>query len=285
MLTGRRIRENASDVHVIALQLAYIWGRPALVLNTPKPDPLLFAEFVRSARQRSQTVYFLGGGGTDLLSRTSSVDRSAARRFQVPEYESLRNAYPTHVRQKEFDFGIYRFVDPQAPAERHPFDVGTSDDLNVVRFHAKERNGDDSFRWTRPVSYLSCSGSIRARPRWHHDGERRTACGPGAGRRCRCCRTTVHWARSPLALADRRTSFAIPPDLAAAAAQTDEAAVLKLVSSTWNPRASQVRTTIATSVSWIGRHRGATCQDTDVRAPGHLRPARALARRRWLTRL
>ena len=29
---------NASDVHVIALPLAYIWGKPALVLNTPKPD-------------------------------------------------------------------------------------------------------------------------------------------------------------------------------------------------------------------------------------------------------
>ena len=33
-------------------------------------------------------------------------------------------------------------------------------------------------------------------------------------------------------------SFAIPRDLAAAAAKTDEAALLKLVSSTWNPRAA-----------------------------------------------
>jgi hypothetical protein len=46
----------------------YIWGKPALVLNTPKPDPLLFAEFIRWARQRYQTV-FLGGGGTDPLAR------------------------------------------------------------------------------------------------------------------------------------------------------------------------------------------------------------------------
>src|SRR5206468_1461268 len=100
---------NASDLHVLGLPLAYIWGRPALVLNTPKPDPLAFSEFIRWARGRYDTVYFLGGGGTDLLSREVAVEPVGSERFQVPEYESLLNAYPTHVRHKEFDYGIYRF--------------------------------------------------------------------------------------------------------------------------------------------------------------------------------
>src|SRR5262249_23662659 len=95
---------NASDIHVLALPLAYIWGKPALVLSSPKPDPLAFSEFVRWARARYQTVYFVGSGGTDLLSREVSVEPVGSERFQVPEYESLRNAYPTHVRRKEFDF-------------------------------------------------------------------------------------------------------------------------------------------------------------------------------------
>ena len=173
---------NASDVHVIALPLAYIWGKPALVLNTPKPDPLLFAEFIRWARQRYQTVYFLGGGGTDLLSRDVSVEPVGSERFQVPEYESLMNAYPTHVRRKEFDFGIYRFVDPLPLPDGIAFDVGTMDDLQVVRFNAKERDRRGTFRWTRGQSYLSLLGVDETRRElvlWMNNGNRPPAARTG----------------------------------------------------------------------------------------------------------
>jgi len=228
---------NASDLHVLALPLAYIYARNVLVLNSPKPDKSSFAAFLDWARGPYRDVYFIGGGGTDLLSRRIGVDVVGDDRFQVPEYESLRNAYPTHVRQKEFDFGIYRFVRPQERVKGFTLNVGTRDDLNVVRFHAKERNGDHSFRWTRPVSYVSVLG-IDA------DTASLSIMMENGGRPPGLPPATVQVLLNDRALgqvtvgtARQAYSFAIPPDLAATAAKTDDAALLKLVSSTWNPRA------------------------------------------------
>ena len=65
---------------------------------------------------------------------------------------------PTHVRFKEFDFGIYRFVPPTTAASEMAIDVGDEDDLQVVRFHAKERDQRGTYRWTRGLSYLSLVG-------------------------------------------------------------------------------------------------------------------------------
>jgi hypothetical protein len=146
---------NASDLHVLALPLAYVYAKPVLVLNSPKPDKLAFASFVAWARQRYRQVYFLGGGGTDLLSTTVGVAPVLSEQFQVPEYESRRNAYPTRARGKEFDYGLYRFVTPAAATGPFVLDIGDKDDLYVVRFHAKERDHRGTFRWTQRQSYLS----------------------------------------------------------------------------------------------------------------------------------
>ncbi len=54
--------------HVLALPLAYIYARNVLVLNNPRPDKALFREFLTWAGSRYKNVYFVGGGGTDLLS-------------------------------------------------------------------------------------------------------------------------------------------------------------------------------------------------------------------------
>ena len=173
---------NASDLHVLALPLAYIYGKQVLLLASPRPDSLRFAQFLRWARGTHRNVYFLGGGGTDLLSRAVAVEVVAGERFQVPEYESLRNGYPTHVRRKEFDFGIYRFVDPVPHTEGLALDIGAMDDLYVVRFHAKERDRHGTFRWSRAQSYLSLVGVDRRRPgAGDLDGERRTAAAGDAG--------------------------------------------------------------------------------------------------------
>ena len=59
---------NASDTHVLALPLAYIYARNVLVLSSPKPDKTAFAGFLDWARTRYDRVLFMGGGGTDLLS-------------------------------------------------------------------------------------------------------------------------------------------------------------------------------------------------------------------------
>jgi hypothetical protein len=228
---------DASDLHVIALPLAYIYAKNVLVLANPKPDSLRFARFLGWARSKYSGVYFLGGGGTDLLSRQVAVEPVASERFQVPEYESLRNAYPTHVRRKEFDFGIYRFVDPA----RHPpalaFDIGAMDDLYVVRFHAKEQDARGTFRWTGPQSYLSLVGvpaDARELVIWMENGGRSPKAPPAEVEAFVGARTlgkfVVDNQRRPYA-------YPIPADLAAELSRDDDAATVRLVSTTWNPHA------------------------------------------------
>src|SRR5262249_49790991 len=85
---------GGSDVHVLALPLAYIYGRNVLVFASTAPDKAIFREFVSWARERYQRIFFIGTGGTELLSRSMKVVPVSGERFQVPEYESPVNAYP-----------------------------------------------------------------------------------------------------------------------------------------------------------------------------------------------
>ncbi len=89
---------NASDTHVLALPLAYIYARNVLVLNSPKPDKAAFAAFLDWARTRYDRVLFMGGGGTDLLSPAWGARAIASERFQIPEYDAPADAYPRFVR-------------------------------------------------------------------------------------------------------------------------------------------------------------------------------------------
>ncbi len=150
-------RDAGSDVHVLALPLAYIYAKNVLVLQPARPDKANFAAFLEWAHTKYRRVLFIGGGGTDLLSHRYGVRPVAGERFQVPEYESALNGYPRFVRQKEFEFGEYEFLAAAVADEGMWFDldVGTNDDLHVLRFHAKEQVDGRSFRWTRAVSYLS----------------------------------------------------------------------------------------------------------------------------------
>lgn len=228
---------NASDIHVLGVPLAYLWGKPVLQLNTPKPDPLAFSAFIRWARARYQSVYFIGGGGTDLLSKEVSVEPVGSERFQVPEYESLMNAYPTHVRRKEFDFGVYRFVDPQPLPDVVAFDVGAMDDLHVVRFNAKERDRRGSFRWTRGQSYLSLLGVDATRRElaiWMNSGNRPPEAGPAT---VEAFVDDTSLGRVTVGLTDQPYVFEIPDAMAIAASHNVGATTIRLISSTFNPRA------------------------------------------------
>src|SRR6185369_9984196 len=100
-------RDAGSDVHVLALPLAYTYARNVLVLAGATPDKAMFAAFLESARGKYRRVLFLGGGGTDILSSRWSVAPIASDRFQIPEYESAWNAFPRGVRKKEFDYSVY----------------------------------------------------------------------------------------------------------------------------------------------------------------------------------
>lgn len=229
-------RDAGSDVHVFATPLAYIYARNVLLLSSAAPDKVMFREFLLWARQHYRNVYFLGGGGTDLLSRSIGVTPEVSDRFQVPEYERSLDHYPTRVRFKEFEYGLYRFTAPAGAARWFVLDVGTLDDLHVVRFNAKERsNTGVTFRWTRGRSFVALVG-MRATDRllmlWMSGGPRPASAG--------IAQVRVALNGRPIGEVQVGSefapySFSIPADLAAQAAATDEPARLTIESTTWNP--------------------------------------------------
>lgn len=233
-------RDAQSDVHVVALPLAYIYARNVLDLKPARPDKAIFAEFLEWARTRYARVFFVGGGGTDLLSYRYGVRAIGSERFQVPEYESALNAFPRTVRRKEFEFGIYEFTSaPPVRSEGAPLwfdlDIGTNDDLHVLRFHAKEHSEGRSFRWTRAGSYVAVttiSAGSREVTLVLADGGRPAAAPPA--------KVEVFLHGQPLGSivvsgAFRPYSFTIAPELAARAAAAEDPVELRLVTTTWNP--------------------------------------------------
>jgi len=228
----------ASDLHVLAVPLAYIYARNVLVLNTPLPPKPQVEAFVAWGRTRYAEIFFLGGGGTDLLTRRLSAESVVSDRFQVPEYDAPRNAYPSGVRRKEFDFGLYKLV-PRVPRPDGPIalTIGAGDDLHVVRFHAKEFRADTrlAYRWTRDVSYVMLLG-IPAEARqvtvWMSTGGRPEGEAPP--------RVEVSLEERVLGTATpvdevRPYTFDLPPDAAISAAAQDDPVRLRLRVPTWKP--------------------------------------------------
>ncbi len=227
-------RDAGSDVHVLALPLAYIYSRNVLVLSTPVPDKTMFSRFLDSTRGRYDRVLFLGGGGTDLLSSRWSVTPVAGERFRVPEYESARNAYPRAVMFKDFEYTLYAFGPPAAATTDVSLDLGVNDDLNVIRFHAKEETEGRTFRWSGRQSAIILSrlpAGARTLSLWISDGGR-PAAAPAAD-------VSVDLGGRPLGLVHVAGGFKeydvdIPPDIAAAAAN-GEPVRIGLRTPTWNP--------------------------------------------------
>jgi hypothetical protein len=229
-------RDAGSDVHVLALPLAYIYSRNVLVLATAVPDKATFAAFLDRSHATYRRVLFLGGGGTDLLSSRWSVEPVVSDRFQVPEYDSRRDAYPRYVRQKEFDYSMYAFGPPAAPtAASAALDIGINDDLNVLRFHAKETTAGRTFRWTqgRSLVVLNHIGAgDRTLALWMSNGGRPAGAPPAE--------VTVLLEDRVLGTLRVANGFAeydidIPADVAAAAAATREPVRVTLGTPTWNP--------------------------------------------------
>ena len=230
-------RDSNSDIHVLALPLAYVYGRQVLVLTPARPDKATLAAFLEWARTRYRRVLFMGGGGTDLLSHRYGVRSLASERFQVPEYDAPLNAFPRFVRQKEFEYGLYEFTDPEPADDRAGFDldIGHGDDLHVVRFHAKEVSEGHTFRWTGATSYVSIThltSTNREVILWMNNGGRPAAAGPAE--------VTVvlqghTLGRTIVTSGFQPYSFPIPPALAIQVAAVGDPVELRLVTSTWNP--------------------------------------------------
>jgi hypothetical protein len=231
-------RNADSDVHTFATPLAYIYGRHVLVLPSPVPPKRQLEAFLHWARSRYTSVYFLGGGGTDLLSERIAADPVESRRFTVPEYDSPENSYPAGVREKEFEFGLYRLHVPATTA-RGPIDltIGTRDDLHTVRFHSKEgRPGTGLvYRWSRGLSHVVLTGmspAARTLTLWMSNGNRPPTAPPPdvevmIGDRL-LGRVRVGGSLQPY-------EFPLPADAVAAAAASPDPIRLALRVPTWNP--------------------------------------------------
>lgn len=229
---------GASDSHVLALPLAYVYARQVLVFARTDPSKEIFREFLSWALTKYRRVFFVGGGGggTELLSNSITVDSVRGERFQIPEYESALNASPRGVRQKEFDLGVYEFLAHPTPRDRFDLDIGSADDLYVRRFYAKERSsGDFTMRWTRDESFISLLGvrpGHRLLTMWMDSGGRPQGADPAE--------VTVFLQDQLLGSATvgegvRAYEFAVPAELAEALARSDNAAVLRIATRTWSP--------------------------------------------------
>jgi hypothetical protein len=171
------------------------------------------------------------------LSHRYGVRSLASERFQVPEYDSPLNAFPRFVRQKEFEYGLYEFTDPEPVDDRASFDldIGQRDDLHVVRFHAKEISEGHTFRWTGATSYISITHLTPTSHEvilWMSNGGRPPAAGPAQ------VTVLLHGqtlGSTLVASGFQPYSFAIPAALASQAAATGDPVELRLVTPTWNP--------------------------------------------------
>jgi hypothetical protein len=228
-------RDSGSDVHVLGLPLAYIYARNVLVLSTAAPDKPAFAAFLDLMRARYRRVLFLGGGGTDLLSSRWSVTPIVSERFGVPEYQSALNAYPHGPNRKDFEYSLYEFGSPQPMPQETTLDVGVNDDLNVIRFHAKETTEGRTFRWSERQSFLIVD-HIRATDRtlvlWLSDGGRPPAAAPAV---VQILMGTRSLGSVTVTNGFREYDISIPPDLAAASAGSGEPVRITLRTDTWNP--------------------------------------------------
>jgi len=231
-------RDAGGDIHVLATPLAYIYVRNVLLLDSARPDKPTLTAFVAWARSRYANVFFLGGGGTDLLSHDYGLRPVTTGRFEVPEFEVTTESLPRVVERKDLEFGVYAFTDPSPRMEGGWFDLdlGANDDLHVLRFHAREQSDGRTFRWTGATSYLAVT-TISARAREItlvlHDGGRPDAAPPA--------RVEVFLHNQHLGVIDvapggfRPYVLRIPEDLARQVAESSEPVELRIVSTVWTP--------------------------------------------------
>ena len=114
-------------------------------------------------------------------------------------------------------------------------DLGTQDDLNVLRFHAKEESEGRTFRWSQDDSYVilrALGANVRSVTLWMSDGGRPDAALPAI--------VAVSLDDQPIGTVEVDTGFKpyelqIPPVLAARVAAKNAPVRLKLVTPVWSP--------------------------------------------------
>lgn len=226
---------NASDMHVLALPLAYIYARHVLVLASPTPDKAAFAAFLNDARSRYRRVLFLGAGGTDLVSPAWSATPVTIGRIEIPEYDAPFDAYPRSVETKKFPYGMYELGPPRGDTGPFSLDIGADDDLNVLRLYAKEQTEGRTIRWTAARSFVTIDRL--------HPGDREIVFVMGSGGRPAAAPpadVTVRAGDRELGTFRVTGSFApymvpIPSSIAAEAAASGQPVRLTIETRIWNP--------------------------------------------------
>jgi 4-amino-4-deoxy-L-arabinose transferase-like glycosyltransferase len=230
-------READGDLHVLALPLAYIYARNVLLLDNSQPDKTQFEDFLRYASAQYERILFLGGSGSDLLSRHIRANWLHARHFEIPEYESAYNAYPTATKLKKFDVSLIELqLDGGFPSGPLDLAIGGDDDLQVLNFFAKERTGDGvAFRWTKQVSWVLLLGmepTAREVILWMGNGGRPSTAPPAA---VEVMLDGVILGTAVVGDTVQPHRFELPVALAERAAGRDVPVRLRLASAVWNP--------------------------------------------------
>ncbi len=225
---------SASDAQTFALPLAYIYARNVLPLRFNSPDPKAFAAFLDWADQRYDRVLFMGGGGTNLLTRRITPKLISTDRFSVPFYDRTLNAYPQGVDSWEFDFGLYELLPDPVPPGPVEIDVGSGFDLYVGNMYAKETSSNGrSFRWTRARSTIWIVGT-------HPEASELILTLSGRLDQAGIAPVQIvlnDRLLGTLSPADgyERYTLPIPPDLAREMAERDEASELRIETQSWVP--------------------------------------------------
>ena len=232
LLVGPR---GTTDVQVAALPLAYIHNRRVLTLASAAPDTEVLGDFLDWARARHGRVLFIGGGGTDLLSKRTAARLVTSERRRIPHYERTLNAYPNGVVDWQLDYGIYELAPAQAAAGPFVLDVGAGDDLYVHGMHPKDAEPYGvTYRWTRETAFVRLLGT---RP----DAATLTLRMRGRPREAGDAVVRVFLDDRPLetitVAADRFETYAvsIPPDLARQVAGRPGTSELRLETDPWVP--------------------------------------------------
>jgi hypothetical protein len=229
-------RNSGTDLHVLAVPLADIYGLQVLVVNEVTPNRRQFEAFLADAVRRYDRVFMVASGGSDLLSRHITATPIAFVPMTVPEYETTPwDQFPKGPRTKDLGYSIYQLTPAEQPVRPFVLDVGYLDDVQVVRFFAREVTEGRTFRWTGPQSYIAVTGLTGHEHEVEfvmHDGGRPAGAPPA----------TVDVFFNGVPLGTIRVAFgfasyrlAIPPDALRAAAASDDPAQLRLVSSVWSP--------------------------------------------------
>ena len=267
---------NASDLHVLALPLAYTYGKQVLLLSTPRPDSLRFAQFLRWARgDASQRVFPRGRRHGPALARGGGGGRFGGAvpgaRVTVASGTATRRTW----RRKEFDFGIYRSstrcrTRRPGRSNRRRWTTSTSSgsSLRSVTGTARSDGG-------RAQSDLSLAG-VDADVRGAGDRmeRRRTAAAGDAGGSGGLPRHYPRLEKSSSAANGSPTSSSIPPALAAEAGAAFIRSLVRLVSTTLEPAsahgASNDNRDLGVMVDRVEVPRGSRCAEPlDVRRSGH----------------